>query len=68
MPHLINANEVSRSAIYRTAKSAGMSMTTSGIMHRTVEANGIHLHIAEQGDGPVVVLCHGFPETVIGSC
>src|SRR6478672_9192053 len=46
MPHLINANEVSRSAIYRTAKSAGMSMTTSGIMHRTVEANGIHLHIA----------------------
>ena len=43
-------------------------MTTSGVMHRTVEANGIHLHIAEQGDGPVVVLCHGFPETVIGSC
>ena len=38
-------------------------MTTSGIMHRTVEANGIHLHIAEQGDGPVVVLCHGFPES-----
>jgi pimeloyl-ACP methyl ester carboxylesterase len=37
-------------------------MTASGIMHRTVEANGIHLHIAEQGDGPVVVLCHGFPE------
>ena len=37
-------------------------MTTSGIRHRTVEANGIHLHIAEQGDGPVVVLCHGFPE------
>jgi epoxide hydrolase A/B len=40
-----------------------MLMTTSGIRHRTVEANGIHLHIAEQGDGPVVVLCHGFPES-----
>jgi pimeloyl-ACP methyl ester carboxylesterase len=40
-----------------------MSMTTSGIMHRTVEANGIHLHIAEQGDGPVVVLCHGVPKS-----
>ena len=38
-------------------------MTTSGIRHRTVEANGIHLHIAEQGDGPVVVLCHGFPKS-----
>ena len=31
--------------------------------HRTVEANGIHLHIAEQGEGPTVLLCHGFPES-----
>jgi pimeloyl-ACP methyl ester carboxylesterase len=28
-----------------------------------IEANGIRLHIAEQGDGPLVLLCHGFPET-----
>lgn len=27
------------------------------------EVNGIRLHVAEQGDGPLVVLCHGFPET-----
>jgi pimeloyl-ACP methyl ester carboxylesterase len=33
-----------------------------GIAHRTVAANGIHLHFAEQGQGPLVVLCHGFPE------
>jgi pimeloyl-ACP methyl ester carboxylesterase len=33
------------------------------VRHRTVEANGIHLHIAEQGEGPLVVLCHGFPES-----
>ncbi len=32
------------------------------IEHRTVEANNIKLHIAEAGDGPLVVLCHGFPE------
>ena len=38
-------------------------MTATAITHRTVEANGIHLHIAEQGEGPVVVLCHGFPES-----
>jgi pimeloyl-ACP methyl ester carboxylesterase len=31
--------------------------------HRTVEANGIRMHLAEQGEGPVVLLCHGFPET-----
>src|ERR1700693_5228545 len=32
-------------------------------MHRTVETNGIRMHIAEQGRGPLVVLCHGFPES-----
>jgi pimeloyl-ACP methyl ester carboxylesterase len=30
--------------------------------HRTVHANGIDLHLVEQGVGPLVVLCHGFPE------
>ena len=28
-----------------------------------IKANGIRLHVAEQGDGPLVLLCHGFPET-----
>ena len=36
--------------------------TVSEIKHRTVETNGIHMHIAESGAGPLVVLCHGFPE------
>jgi pimeloyl-ACP methyl ester carboxylesterase len=30
--------------------------------HRTVESNGIKMHIAEDGEGPLVVLCHGYPE------
>ena len=30
--------------------------------HRFVEANGLRMHIAEAGSGPLVVLCHGFPE------
>lgn len=30
--------------------------------HRTVESNGIRLHLVEQGEGFPVVLCHGFPE------
>jgi pimeloyl-ACP methyl ester carboxylesterase len=33
------------------------------ISHRTIEANGIHIHLAEQGSGPLVLLCHGFPES-----
>jgi pimeloyl-ACP methyl ester carboxylesterase len=32
-------------------------------LHRTVSANGINLHVVEQGDGPAVLLCHGFPES-----
>jgi epoxide hydrolase A/B len=28
-----------------------------------VDTNGIRMHIAEQGSGPAVLLCHGFPES-----
>jgi pimeloyl-ACP methyl ester carboxylesterase len=34
----------------------------SEITHRTIATNGINMHIAEQGEGPLVVLVHGFPE------
>ena len=33
------------------------------IRHRTIQTNGINLHIAEAGQGPLVLLCHGFPES-----
>ncbi len=33
------------------------------LRHRTVKANGINLHVAEQGEGPVVLMLHGFPES-----
>ena len=32
------------------------------ITHRSVETNGITMHVAEAGEGPLVVLLHGFPE------
>src|SRR6202161_1270477 len=31
--------------------------------HRFIETNGIRMHLAEQGTGPLVLLCHGFPES-----
>lgn len=34
----------------------------SDIRHHTVRTNGIQMHVAEQGAGPLVVLLHGFPE------
>ncbi|XP_041020051.1 epoxide hydrolase A-like [Juglans microcarpa x Juglans regia] len=33
-----------------------------GIEHRTVSVNGIRMHIAEKGQGPIVLFLHGFPE------
>lgn len=32
------------------------------LQHRDTAANGIRVHYVEQGTGPLVLLCHGFPE------
>ena len=33
------------------------------VNHRELTVNGIQMHIAEQGQGPLVLLLHGFPES-----
>jgi len=33
-----------------------------GIVHEQVEANGIKLHVARSGDGPLILFLHGFPD------
>ncbi len=30
-------------------------------VHRHVQINGIAMHYVEQGEGPLLILCHGFP-------
>ncbi len=35
----------------------------SAIKQRRVPTNGIELNIAEQGEGPLVIMIHGFPES-----
>lgn len=30
--------------------------------HRTIRTNGIDMHVVTEGEGPLVVCCHGFPE------
>ncbi|EYU21013.1 hypothetical protein MIMGU_mgv1a010239mg [Erythranthe guttata] len=32
------------------------------IQHRTIPVNGISMHVAELGEGPLVLFLHGFPE------
>ncbi|XP_071701849.1 epoxide hydrolase 2-like [Rutidosis leptorrhynchoides] len=33
-----------------------------GINHKTISTNGLNIHIAEKGEGPLVLFLHGFPE------
>jgi pimeloyl-ACP methyl ester carboxylesterase len=42
--------------------SLSYAQATGSVAHRTIGANGIHLHFVEQGEGPLIVLCHGFPD------
>lgn len=35
---------------------------STDFMHRTLSVNGIQMHVAELGEGPLVLLCHGWPE------
>ncbi|KAL2960213.1 hypothetical protein AAZX31_17G027400 [Glycine max] len=33
-----------------------------GIEHQTLNVNGINMHIAEKGEGPLILFIHGFPD------
>ena len=35
----------------------------SSLNHRSIETNGINMHFVEQGEGPLVIMCHGWPES-----
>jgi pimeloyl-ACP methyl ester carboxylesterase len=41
---------------------ASMALIEGPWEHRFVAANGARFHVAEQGEGPVVLLLHGFPQ------
>jgi pimeloyl-ACP methyl ester carboxylesterase len=45
-----------------TLAAAESSGAQPELTHREVSVNGLRFHIAESGQGPLVVLCHGFPE------
>ena len=38
------------------------SAQITSVKHRFIPVNGIKMHIAEQGEGPLIVLVHGWPE------
>jgi pimeloyl-ACP methyl ester carboxylesterase len=52
-------SELHHATYFASQPGAHMSRPTQ----RIIESNGIQLNIAEQGEGPLVLLCHGFPES-----
>jgi pimeloyl-ACP methyl ester carboxylesterase len=38
-------------------------MPDSSIQHRQIQVGTLSMHVAEAGTGPLVLLCHGFPES-----
>ncbi|MDO8106433.1 alpha/beta hydrolase [Isoptericola sp. b441] len=46
----------------RTAPESSSVLVDGPWQHRFVAANGARFHVAEAGDGPLVVLLHGFPQ------
>jgi pimeloyl-ACP methyl ester carboxylesterase len=45
------------------SRAPGSSLgARDAVTHRRLQSNGIGMHLAEAGSGPLVVLLHGFPE------
>jgi epoxide hydrolase A/B len=42
--------------------SLSCTQAIDSVAHRTIGANGIHLHFVAQGEGSLIALCHGIPE------
>jgi pimeloyl-ACP methyl ester carboxylesterase len=58
---LIALQEARKSASIQVSSAAIWGMMK--ISHRTIETNGMSVHLAEAGNGPLVLLCHGWPES-----
>jgi soluble epoxide hydrolase/lipid-phosphate phosphatase len=43
-------------------RTEGAISVPADLTHDQFETNGISMHVAQQGDGPAVILVHGFPE------
>lgn len=49
--------------VRRTPEQTDGTGAPAEVTHRSLEANGLQMHIAEAGTGPLVLLLHGWPES-----
>ena len=43
--------------------TSGAPPNLNSMRHRVVNARGTRIHLVEEGEGPLVLLVHGFPES-----
>ena len=43
-------------------RNEGSNDVPAELTHRMISINGIRMHVAERGEGPLVLLCHGWPD------
>lgn len=48
---------------HASANAGMLNRSEFEMQYRSVDANGIRFNVAEAGEGPLILLCHGFPET-----
>jgi pimeloyl-ACP methyl ester carboxylesterase len=54
-----------RAGVWRVcarARGRGQRVSFPAVAERQIQLEGVELHVVEEGAGPLVVLCHGFPE------
>jgi pimeloyl-ACP methyl ester carboxylesterase len=49
--------------MFNPLKGNAMSTTLDGFCHRMLRVGGVNIHAVIGGDGPPLVLLHGFPQT-----
>ena len=60
---LMAGTAVVASLLERQMAKAENAEGNEGLKEYDVTTNGISLHVTEQGEGPAVLFCHGFPDT-----
>lgn len=61
--YLERARQLLAEFTWNEEAAAELEPWDGSLQHQFAEVNGIRMHYVEAGTGPLVVLCHGFPES-----
>ena len=54
---------MSQVSAQQEGRAVGSQSPVAGVSFRVIEANGITMRLAEAGEGPLILLAHGWPES-----